>query len=237
MPSARVLVVDDDEDIRELVGTVLERADMDPLYAEDGKEALRTFFEAKPDAVVLDVTMPSLDGWGVLERVREVSDVPILMLTATAGELEKVRGLRGGADDYLTKPFGRQELVARVEVLLRRTRKRPTAPNFYSDQRLEVDFGQRSVKLDGRPVQLSPLEFRLLTAFVQHPGQILRHDQLLELVWDNPFGATKDQLKLYVGYLRRKLDEGGAADLIETVRGFGYRYRPCKPARANASRT
>lgn len=226
MPPARILVVDDEDDVRDLVGTILERSGMTTVFAEDGHEAVRTFYKQKPDAIVLDVAMPGLDGWGVLERVREVSDVPILMLTARAGEHEKVRGLRGGADDYLTKPFGRQELVARVEALLRRRRERATMRDVYSDSRLEADFGQRSVKVNGRALELSPLEFRLRAAFVQHPGQVLTHDQLLELVWDDAFGASKDQLKLYVGYLRRKLDEGGAEDLIETVRGFGYRYAP-----------
>lgn len=225
MDPARILVIDDDEDVLELVGTVILRAGMEAICAQDGHQGLRTFYRLKPDAIVLDVAMPGLDGWQVLERVREVSDAPILMLTATAGELQKVRGLRGGADDYLIKPFGRQELVARIEAVLRRRRERPAAPNVYSDARLEVDFEQRSVKIVGRAVDLTPLEFRLLVAFVHHPGQVLSHDQLLGLVWDDAFGASKDQLKVYVGYLRRKLAEGGAADLIETVRGFGYRYR------------
>jgi DNA-binding response OmpR family regulator len=229
MTRARILVVDDDEDVRELVGTVLERGGMETVRAKDGHEALRSFYKHRPDSIVLDVAMPGLDGWAVLERIREVSDVPILMLTARADELEKVRGLRGGADDYLTKPFGRQEFIARVEALLRRGREHPAMPERYSDTRLEVDFEQRSARVEGEEVDLSPLEFGLLAAFVQHPGQVLTHDQLLELVWNNALGASKNQLKLYVGYLRRKLDVDGAGDMIETVRGFGYRFRPADP--------
>ena len=171
---------------------------------------------------------PSLDGWGTLERIRDLSDVPVLMLTARTGELEKVRGLRAGADDYVTKPFGRQELLARAEALLRRTAgRRPEAPETYGDDVVTVDFGQRQVAVAGAPVALTPLEFRLLAAFVLHPGQVLSHEQLIALVWGDEGAASRNQLKLYVGYLRRKLG-AAAAGRVETVRGFGYRYRPAR---------
>jgi DNA-binding response OmpR family regulator len=149
-----------------------------------------------------------------------------MMLTALGAELEKVRALRAGADDYMTKPFGRQELLARVESLLRRASRRELQ-EVYRDGQLEVDFSQRRVRASGEPVELTPLEFRLLGAFVDHPGQLLAHDQLLELVWGGERGTSRDQVKLYVGYLRRKLAEAGVPpDAIETVRGFGYRYSP-----------
>jgi DNA-binding response OmpR family regulator len=170
--------------------------------------------------------MPGLDGWKTLERIRELSDVPVVMLTAKATELEKTRGLRAGADDYVTKPFGRQELLARVEALLRRTGARAAAPEVYSDAFLTIDFAQRTVTAGGQPVDLTPLEFRLLAAFVRHPNQVLTHDQLLELVWGDEH-AAREQVKLYVGYLRKKLcpDAPDSAP-IETRRGFGYSYRP-----------
>jgi DNA-binding response OmpR family regulator len=221
----RVLVVDDEGDIRELVRELLVRAGYEVVEAPNGSEALKVFYSQQPDVVILDVQMPVLDGWETLTRIREVSDVPVLMLTARAEELDKVRGLRAGADDYLTKPFGRQELLARVSANLRRAGTRETVPELYADGFVTIDYAQRAVFAGDDQVSLTPLEFRLLTAFVQNPNQVLSHEQLLELVWGDERAAERDQVKLYVGYLRRKLgtsDEGP----IETVRGFGYRYRP-----------
>jgi DNA-binding response OmpR family regulator len=224
--SASVLVVDDDADVRMLVGELLTRAGYRISEAPDGRAALRVLYDERPDLVLLDVSMPELDGWGTLERIREVSDVPVVMLSALGAELEKVRALRGGADDYVTKPFGRQELLARVESVLRRAPSRQVR-DTYADRLLEVDFGERRVTAGGQDVELTPLEFRLLSAFVDHPGQLLAHDQLLELAWGGERGTSRDQGKLYVGYLRRKLASAGIApETIETVRGFGYRYSP-----------
>jgi DNA-binding response OmpR family regulator len=226
MGASRILVVDDDDDIRGLLRTLLERAGYEVLDAPDGRDGLRELYAGSPDLVILDVAMPGLDGWATLERIREVSDVPILMLTARDAEVERVRGLKGGADDYVVKPFGRQELVARVEVLLRRPRS-GAAQETYADSRLSVSFAQRAVRYDEREVALTRLEYRLLSAFVRHPNQVLSHDQLRELVWGDTIATSRDEVKLYVGYLRRKLDpdEPGSTP-IETVRGFGYRYRP-----------
>jgi DNA-binding response OmpR family regulator len=185
-------------------------------------------FERRPDLVVLDVAMPELDGWDTLDRIRDVSDVPVIMLTAAASEVEKVRALSAGADDYVVKPFGRQELVARVQALLRRAQSEPReAPITYADGFVSIDFSQHTVAVADRDVALTPLEFRLLAAFVRHPRQVLSREQLLDLVWGDAYGVTGDQVKLYVGYLRRKLDPKRAGTApIETVRGFGYRYRP-----------
>jgi DNA-binding response OmpR family regulator len=224
--SESVLVVDDDGDVRALVAELLSRAGYRVSQAENGRKALKTLYDERPDLIVLDVSMPELDGWGTLERIRELSDVPVMMLTALGAELEKVRALRAGADDYMTKPFGRQELLARVENLLRRAPKRDL-PEAYRDGQLEVDFAQRRVRAGDETIELTPLEFRLLTAFVDNPGQLLAHDQLLELAWGGERGSSRDQVKLYVGYLRRKLAAAGVpGESIETVRGFGYRYLP-----------
>jgi DNA-binding response OmpR family regulator len=226
MGGSRILVVDDDDDIRGLLRTLLERAGHDVADAPDGREGLRELYAGSPDLVILDVAMPGLDGWATLARIREVSDVPVLMLTARDAEVERVRGLTGGADDYVVKPFGRQELVARVDVLLRRPRS-GVAQETYADARLSVSFAQRSVRYDEREVALTRLEYRLLSAFVRHPNQVLSHDQLRELVWGDTLATSRDEVKLYVGYLRRKLDpDAPASTPIETVRGFGYRYRP-----------
>ena len=225
MSERHILVVDDDPDIRTLLRELFHRTGFLVAEAGDGQEALRVFFDERPDLVVLDVAMPRLDGWQTLERIREVSDVPVVMLTAKATELEKTRGLRAGADDYVTKPFGRQELLARVDALLRRTGKRGAPLESYSDAYLTIDFTQRAVTARGEPVELTPLEFRLLTAFIRHPNQVLTHDQLLQLVWG--VEGSRDQVKLYVGYLRKKLSpEEPDSVPIETRRGFGYSYRP-----------
>ena len=221
-----ILVVDDESDIRGLVQELLQRSGHDVIGAADGNDGLRRFYADKPDLVILDVQMPGLDGWGVLDRIRELSDVPVIMLTARAEEMDKVRGLRAGADDYVTKPFGRQELLARVDAHLRRSRDRQEAPQHYGDGFVEVDFAQRAVRAGREEVSLTPLEFRLLSAFVRNPNQVLSHDQLVELAWGGAGSAERDQVKLYVGYLRRKLGEPpGGESPIETVRGFGYRYR------------
>jgi DNA-binding response OmpR family regulator len=225
--SSRILVVDDEADIRTLLRSLLERAGYAVEEAADGRAGLRAFYGAAPDLVILDVTMPELDGWATLERIRDLSDVPVIMLTARGSELERVRGLTHGADDYVAKPFGRQELLARVQALLRRAgSRRKDVAERYADAFVTIDYANRAVAVQERAVSLTPLEFKLLAAFVQHPNQVLSRDQLLELVWGDPFGVSGDQVKLYVGYLRKKLvpDEPDAAP-IETVRGFGYRYR------------
>jgi DNA-binding response OmpR family regulator len=222
----RILVVDDDQDIRLLLRELLERASFTVDEAEDGRTALRILFTTPPALVILDVTMPDMDGYQTLERIRDLSDVPVLMLTARTQELEKVRGLSAGADDYVAKPFGRQELLARVQALLRRSGGKSEVVETYADDFVQVDYGQRQVDVQGRGVQLTPLEFKLLAAFVQNPNQVLSRDQLLELVWGDPYGVSGDQVKLYVGYLRKKLvPDAPETAPIETVRGFGYRYR------------
>jgi DNA-binding response OmpR family regulator len=227
MSDARVLVIDDDADIRSLVSELLRRAGLSVEEAPDGRAGLRAFHQSPPDLVILDVSMPELDGWATLERIRDLSNAPVIMLTARGSELERVRGLQSGADDYLVKPFGRQELVARVHALLRRAGGREERQETYADGILTIDFAQRAVTFAGRDVSLTPLEFKLLAAFVRHPRQVLSRDQLLELVWGDAYGVSGDQVKLYVGYLRKKLDPENTDRVpIETVRGFGYRYKP-----------
>jgi DNA-binding response OmpR family regulator len=226
MRDAKVLIVEDDDDLRELIRAIVEREGMETIEAGDGGEGLRRFYDDRPGLVILDVGLPDPDGWQVLERIRELSDVPVLMLTARAAELDKVRGLREGADDYVTKPFGRQELIARVEALLRRSGGSSAAEEVYADGLLEIDFAQRRVTVRDQEVDLTPTEFRLLATLARHPNQVLGPDQLLELVWSDSRSRSPQQVKLYVGYVRRKLRAAAEVDPIETVRGFGYRYRP-----------
>ena len=224
----RVLVIEDDQDISLGIRTILSRQGFDVTGSPDGRQGLRAFHSDRPDLVVLDIGLPSMDGWAVLERIRDLSDVPVLILTAHGNEGDKVRGLLGGADDYLTKPFGNRELAARVEALLRRPRAQQAPAEVYDDGQLRVSLDVREVTVGGTPVALTPTEFRLLAALTRHPGQTLTPDQLLKLAWNDPLGVGPDRVKFGVMRLRRKLgqDPGQPGASIEAVRGFGYRYVP-----------
>ncbi len=223
----RVLVIEDDPDIALGIRTVLGRTGFDVTTASQGREGLRAFHGNLPDVVILDIGLPEMDGWTVLERIRDLSDVPVLILTAHGLEADKVRGLRGGADDYLTKPFGNAEFVARVQALLRRHQTAgQSPPEVYDDGSVQLNFATHEVMVDGEPVGLTPTEYRLLAALVRHRGQILSPVKLLELAWSDPFGVGPDRVKYSVMRLRRKLGaDSGPGAPIEAVRGFGYRYR------------
>jgi two-component system KDP operon response regulator KdpE len=229
IPHGTVLVVEDSQPVRELVSTILVRAGYRVEGAHDGESALASFSRARPDVVLLDVNLPGLSGWEVLTRLRERSGVPIAMVTGICDDASKVRALNNGADDYLVKSTSPAELVARVGALLRRARRpRDIDVPVYDDGCVKVDFELRRVEVEGREIQLTPLEYRLLTAFVRHPNQILSRDRLLREVWHDDTGGPNDHVKTYVGYLRRKLRTAGGVDddaPIETVRGFGYRWR------------
>jgi DNA-binding response OmpR family regulator len=231
-PEGTVLVIDDEDDLRMLLEVRLKRAGYRVVTASDGKDGLRLFYEASPDLVLLDVAMPVMDGWQVLERLREVSDVPVVMLTAAAQERDKVMGLKNGADDYITKPFSKDELLARVEAAVRRSRtsSAPSEGNTYGDLELAIDFPRHEVVVRGESVDLSPTEFRLLAALTRHEGQVLSQNQILDQVWGEAYAESIEVVRLYVGYLRRKIErDPGNPTLIENVRGFGYRYRQPAP--------
>ncbi|MBA2505170.1 MAG: response regulator transcription factor [Thermoleophilaceae bacterium] len=223
---SHALVVDDDPVLRNIVVKLLERSGWTVSEAGDGREGLRSLFARRPDVIVLDVNMPEMDGWQALERIRDVSEVPVLMLTARDEEMEKVRGLQGGADDYVTKPFGQQELLARCERLAKRAAAEDGGEGLepFGDERVTVDPAQRTVTADGEPLALTPVEYRLVSTFARNPGQVLSRDQLLELVWGDSMGSTGAQVKVHVGRLRGKLADAGLGEPIQTVRGFGYRY-------------
>ena len=221
-----ILLIDDSETQRVVLTDRLQRLGYTVTSAADGRAGLRELYNRRPDIVLLDVLMPELDGWGTLERIREISDVPVIMLTSQDTEIDRVRGLRGGADDYVGKPFSPAELAARVEAVLRRTGEREKVRERYDDGVVMIDFGTRDVTIRGNAIHLTPLEFRLLAALTEHAGQVLSREQLLDLVWGSTYDVTDDQVKTYIGYLRRKIgDDAMDSQLIETVRGFGYRYR------------
>jgi DNA-binding response OmpR family regulator len=228
-----VFVVEDAAAIREYLTKALERGGCSVVTAEDGDMAVRAFHELRPDLVLLDIRLPLVDGWEVLHRLREVDEgVPVMMLSSLADESSKVRGLMAGADDYVVKPVGPGELMARVTALLRRRRAGAgtSTSSLFDDGHLRIDFANSTVAVGEVTVSLTPLEFRLLSAFIRRAGDTLSAGDLMELVWNDYSGITTDPVKVYVGYLRRKLARAdGGAELIETVRGFGYRYTVSPP--------
>jgi DNA-binding response OmpR family regulator len=221
-----VLLIEDEADISLAIKTLLGRAGFTVHWAANGRDGIRRFHELRPDAVILDVGLPDLDGWQVLERVRDLSNRPVLLLTAHGTDADKVRGLRGGADDYLTKPFSNAELVARVHALIRRSRVTELEPvqarDVLIEGALQIRLDDPEVLVNGAPVALTPLEFRLISALAQNRDRVLTSEQLLRTVWDDWSALAPDRVKFAVLRLRRKL---GPAVTIESVRGFGYRLR------------
>jgi two-component system, OmpR family, response regulator MprA len=221
----KVLVVDDDRAVRDALRRVLTLAGYDVQIAEDGGEAIESVVQAVPDAVVLDVGMPGVDGLEVCRRLRMLGNrVPILMLTARVEISDRVVGLDAGADDYLAKPFDNEELKARLRALLRRSGPEGD-PDELSFGALQLDRSRHGASADGQVVELTRTEYQLLELFMRNPRQVLTHSVIYERVWGYDFGAASNALRVYVGYLRRKLQEIGAADLIHTVRGVGYVMR------------
>lgn len=223
----RVLVVDDAREICQLLCEVLEADGYEVVTAASGAEGLKAMYDLRPALVITDVSMPDMDGWTLLERIRQVTDVPVIMLSALGDEYDKVRGLRTGADDYIVKPVPHAELLARVNAVLRRaSQEGQRAEAVYDDGAVFVDFKRHDVRVRGKPLDLSPQEFRLLTAFIKNPGAVLSPERLLDLCWDVAEGAPEN-VRVYMGYLRKKLErDPHAPELLETVRGFGYRYTP-----------
>ena len=220
-----MLTIEDDPDIRQLLQTLLRREGYEVSEASSGRDGLRAFHETRPDVVILDLGLPDLDGWQVLERIRDMSEVPVLVVTARSSERDKVRGLNAGADDYLTKPFSQVELLARLQAIRRRRGVAPPAANpSFDDGRLRIDFLHQQTYLDGEPVALTPTEYRLLGALVRNAGRIMSPEQLIELAWDGRSDPGPARVKYAVLRLRRKLGWDSEDSPIATVRGFGYRY-------------
>jgi DNA-binding response OmpR family regulator len=222
--SATILIIEDEADIRLTLSVLLRRAGLQALEAADSRSGLRLLHERRPDCVIVDIGLPDIDGWQVLGRIRDVTNVPVMMLTARHLEAEKVRGLQAGADDYLTKPFGNLELIARVRALLRRAHS--TEPvDVYVDELLVVDPASHRVAVEGREVELTAIEFRLLHGLIRSAPQVLSPVQLLEMAWSDPTGTGPDRVKYVVHRLRRKMGFVNAeASPIRAVRGVGYTY-------------
>jgi two-component system response regulator MprA len=220
-----ILVVDDEPAVREALRRALELEGYDVELAEDGAQALERLANGapEPEAVLLDVLMPNVDGIEVCRRLREEGcTLPILMLTARAEVADRVAGLDAGADDYVVKPFALEELLARLRALLRRTAEGVEVLRF-SD--LALDPATREVFRGERPVELTRTEFALLELFLRNPRQVLTRSLIFERVWGYDFGPASNSLDVYIGYLRRKTEAGGEPRLIHTVRGVGYALR------------
>ena len=221
-----VAIVDDDAAIRTALGRALRMETYDVELFEDGSSALRAVQLRAPDAIVLDLQLPDIDGLEVCRRIRRAGDAtPILMLTARDAVNDRVEGLDVGADDYLVKPFDLAELLARLRALLRRRQVADGDDTVLRFEDLTLNPGTREVRRGERVIELTKIEFDLLELFLQHPRQVLTRDQILDLVWGYTFDSGTNSLAVYIGYLRRKLEEGSEARLIQTVRGVGYALR------------
>jgi two-component system response regulator MprA len=227
----RILVVDDEPAVREAIERALKLEGYDVRTAADGALGLREIAISPPDAVVLDVLMPNVDGLEVCRRLRDADDrTPVLMLTARDAISDRVDGLDAGADDYLVKPFALEELLARLRALLRRAEDgaggNASAPLRFED--LSLDPATREVHRGEREIELTKTEFELLAFLIRHPRQVLTRTQIFEAVWDYDLGPSSNALEVYIGYLRRKTEDGGEPRLIHTARGVGYALREPK---------
>ncbi len=227
-----ILIVEDEPDFAGLVELWMSRAGYRTVTARTGPDALRGFYEDHPDLVILDVALPGLDGWQIIERIREFSRIPILMVSARSSEADKIRGLKLGADDYITKPLSFPELAARVEAALRRaSTATPDRPRRLRHRDLVVDLDDHRAQVGGKEVRLTPTEFRLLSYLVEHAGQLVTHRQVLGAVWGSGYDVDVHLLRMTIRNLRLKLDTampGGS--YIATEYGLGYRLTGSVPS-------
>jgi DNA-binding response OmpR family regulator len=226
----KILVVDDDPALLELIQSSLKHDHYETTIAFNGEEGLRLLAESKPHLLILDIMMPNMDGWELCSRVRKISTIPIIMLTALGSQDDIVRGLRAGADDYLVKPFQRDELLARVSAVLRRANMPPPsakAPLRFGDGELIIDPADRQVTVNGTPLELTPTEFDLLLFMAHRAGRILSTEFIFENVWSYDSDANLESVKWYMWRLRKKIEKKPSSPkYIITERGVGYRFIP-----------
>jgi two-component system KDP operon response regulator KdpE len=228
MASETLLLVDDDTTLLRFLTEYLEREGYAVRTAERGQAALRQFYEARPDIVVLDVMMPGMDGWEVCARLRELAETPVILLTAKTSEADKLRGFRLGVDDYITKPFSLAELGARIRAVLTRTvGQRSQQASVLQVGALRVDLGRREASLGGQTLELTPTEFRLLACLAARPGQAVAQADLVKEAWGGLRQETGSALRRYVWFLRQKIEaDPDQPKRLLTVRGYGYRLEP-----------
>jgi two-component system KDP operon response regulator KdpE len=228
MRQVRILIVDDDPAILKFLRANLKAGSYETLAAVDGAQALQVFERELPDLVLLDITMPRMDGFDVCRRLREWSKIPIIMLSARGDEMDKVKCLNLGADDYLTKPFGVDELLARVRAVLRRTESARTQPtkSSFTCEGIEINFADRRVTVSGREVALTPTEYKLLQELVLNANKVLTHSMLLGKVWGPEYGSEKEYLRVFISRLRKKLEPDPINPrYLLTIPGVGYQFK------------
>jgi two-component system, OmpR family, KDP operon response regulator KdpE len=223
MSGERVLVCDDEPQIVRALKVILREAGFEAIPAETGQEALDRAAVRPPDAAIIDLVLPDIDGIEVCRRLREWSQAPVIVLSAVGDEEEKVRALEAGADDYVTKPFGSRELIARLQAVLRRSAGDAEEPRIAIDG-LEIDLAARIVSRDGAEIHLTPIEFDLLRALVRNRGRLITHRALLTEVWGPGYENDTPVLRTHIANLRRKIERDGGGDLIRTDPGVGYRF-------------
>jgi DNA-binding response OmpR family regulator len=221
----KILLIDDDQTLREMFAEHLHVLGYETFAATDGATGLRLAAEQQPDLVVLDVMMPGMDGWTVCEELRKTSPIPVIMLTAKSDEIDKLRGFRLGVDDYVTKPFSFAELAARIGAVLNRAARAPTAQSVVTSGDLTISFDQQRVVVDGRPVDLTPTEYRLLETLARQANRTVPAEQLVVAVWGAAYAGEVEQVKHYIWTLRKKVEiDPGDPRHVLTERGFGYRF-------------
>jgi DNA-binding response OmpR family regulator len=220
-----ILIVEDEPDFAALLELWIGRAGYETVLAANGPDALRRFYEHHPALMILDVSLPGLDGWQIVERVREFSRIPIILVTARSSETDKIRGLKLGADDYITKPLSFPELIARVEAALRRaSTANPDRPRRLQHRDLVVDLDEHRARIGGDDIRLTPTEFRLLAYLVEHAGQLVTHRQVLASVWGSGYDVDVHLLRMTIRNLRVKLEAAAPGQsYIATEYGLGYR--------------
>jgi DNA-binding response OmpR family regulator len=223
----KILVVEDDPEFLGLTQTWLQNAGYEVLTAEDGAEGMRRVYSGRPNLVLLDANMPKMDGWEVCRRIRDMSDIPVMMVTVNDQKDSRLRGFNNGADDYITKPVDFPELIARVQAVLRRASlsSRDDVPDTFDNGEIEIDWRSRQVWARGERVKLSPTEFKILSCLIKNRGWIVTHEQLLEKAWGPNYIGDKSFVKLYIRYLRQKIEEDPHKPrFILTERGVGYYF-------------
>lgn len=221
-----VLLIDDDHNLTQLLGDYLSSQGCNTRVAGDGREGLRALFERPPDLIVLDVTMPNKDGWETLARIREVSDVPVIMLTARGDESDVLRGFSLGADDYVTKPFSFAQLLARIRAVLARAGKADAGEMRLHGGDLEADLTTKQVTRNGELITLTPTEFKLLTALMRRMGEVMSPEELVREVWGPQYADEIGHVRRYVWHLRQKIEtDPERPRYIHNDRGFGYRFQ------------
>ena len=227
MKSNKVLIIDDDQHICRIIETAFQRDDVQIFMAHDGQSGLRAFYKHQPNLVLLDIMMPDIDGWEVAKRIRQLSDVPIIMLTALQNEDDIVRGLDDGAIDYVTKPFSLKVLTARARAALRQAAlaAQTAKPLAYRDEYLIIDLEKRKIHVDGKVVRLSVKEYDLLTLLLENSGKVLTFEEILSEIWGPESSENADYVRVYIWHLRKKIEKDLRHPVyIQTEYGIGYRF-------------